>query len=150
MNIHGLIRGKNLEIGRDADNGGQTRYVLELAEHLSKHPKIKSVHIFTRLIDDPMVSLCYSTEKEIVNDKFEIHRIPFAGKKYFPKEHLWDYLDDFVSETIQHMKKLDILPDWIHSHYGDAGYAAVELSKLLKIPFSHTGHSLGIHKKISS
>jgi sucrose-phosphate synthase len=147
MNIHGLIRGKNLEIGRDADNGGQTRYVHELAEYLSKHPKVKSVHIFTRLIDDPDISPCYAMEKEIVNDKFEIHRIPFAGKKYQPKEYLWNYLDDFVSGTIEHMKKLDILPDWIHSHYGDGGYAAVELSKLLKIPFCHTGHSLGIHKK---
>lgn len=30
-NIHGLIRGSTLEIGRDADNGGQTVYVMELA-----------------------------------------------------------------------------------------------------------------------
>lgn len=147
MNIHGLIRGENLEIGRDADNGGQTRYVFDLAMHLSQHPKVKSIHIFTRLIDDPELSKCYSQEQEIINSKFEIHRIPFAGKKYQPKEFLWDYLDHFVSGTISHMKKLDILPDWIHSHYGDAGYVAVELSKILKIPFSHTGHSLGLHKK---
>lgn len=148
MNVHGLVRGENLEIGRDADNGGQTRYVYDLAMHLSKHPKVKSVHIFTRLIDAPEVSKCYSIPKERINSKLEIHRIPFAGKKYQPKEYLWDFLDDFVSGTIAHMKKNEILPDWIHSHYGDAGYAAVELSKILNIPFCHTGHSLGLHKKI--
>jgi len=29
ISIHGLIRGENLELGRDADTGGQTKYVLE-------------------------------------------------------------------------------------------------------------------------
>jgi len=129
LNIHGLVRGNNLEIGRDADNGGQTRYVFELAEYLSRHPKVKFVHIYTRLIDDPDVDKCYSKPVEIVNEKLDIRRIPFGGKKYKPKEYLWDYLDDFVSETIQHMNKFDIIPNWLHSHYGDAGYTAVELSK---------------------
>ena len=32
LSIHGLIRGKNLELGRDADTGGQTLYVVELAQ----------------------------------------------------------------------------------------------------------------------
>ena len=32
LSIHGLIRGKNLELGRDADTGGQILYVLELAQ----------------------------------------------------------------------------------------------------------------------
>ena len=147
INIHGLIRGKNLEIGRDADNGGQTRYIYELAEHLSKHPKVKSVHIYTRLIDDAEVSPCYAKPIEIINNRLDIRRIPFAGKKYKPKELLWNHLDEFVTGVIQHMKKHDLIPTWLHSHYGDAGYAAVELSKILNIPFSHTGHSLGIHKK---
>ena len=31
ISLHGLIRGENLELGRDEDTGGQTRYVLELA-----------------------------------------------------------------------------------------------------------------------
>ena len=34
INLHGLVKGSGLEIGRDADNGGQTKYVLELAEYL--------------------------------------------------------------------------------------------------------------------
>ena len=31
-NVHGLIRGNNLELGRNSDTGRQTKYVLELAK----------------------------------------------------------------------------------------------------------------------
>ena len=34
LHLHGLIRSKNLELGRDADTGGQTQYVLELIKSL--------------------------------------------------------------------------------------------------------------------
>lgn len=147
INIHGLVKGTGLEIGRDADNGGQTKYVFELAEELSKSEHIEKVFIFTRLIDDPEVSKEYSQPIEIVNPKFEIRRIPFAGKKYKAKELLWEHLDTMVANTVQHLKKHNIFPNWIHSHYGDAGYVASELSTILNIPFAHTGHSLGIHKR---
>ncbi len=147
INIHGLVKGSGLEIGRDADNGGQTKYVFEFAEYLSKCSQVKHVHIFTRLIDDKACSKEYAVPLESLNPKLDIRRIPFGGKKYRLKEQLWDYLDDFVNEAIKHINKHDIFPDWIHSHYGDAGYTAVELARILNVPFAHTGHSLGIHKK---
>jgi hypothetical protein len=31
ISVHGLIRSRDLELGRDADTGGQTKYVVELA-----------------------------------------------------------------------------------------------------------------------
>ena len=34
FSIHGLLRGQNPELGRDADTGGQIRYVVELAKEL--------------------------------------------------------------------------------------------------------------------
>ena len=34
ISIHGLIRGHELELGRDADTGGQTKYVVDLARAL--------------------------------------------------------------------------------------------------------------------
>ena len=105
INIHGLIRSSGLEIGRDADNGGQTRYVFELAEYLSRHPKVKQVHLITRLVDDPALSSDYSLPVEIVNDKLDIRRIPFAGKKYRMKEELWEYLDEFVGNSVKYLKK---------------------------------------------
>ncbi len=147
INIHGLLKGSGLEIGKDADNGGQTKYVYELAEFLSQHKDVEHVHLFTRLIDDPALSPEYAVPVEKVNDKLDIRRIPFLGKKYKPKEQLWEGLDTFVNGVVQHIKAHNIFPDWIHSHYGDAGYAAAELSAVLNIPFAHTGHSLGFYKK---
>lgn len=43
INVHGLIRGRNPELGRDADTGGQITYVLELAKALDRDPDRKSV-----------------------------------------------------------------------------------------------------------
>ena len=54
--IHGLIRGHNLELGRDADTGGQTKYVLELAQTLIKDPRVGKVELVTRQINDRKVS----------------------------------------------------------------------------------------------
>ena len=34
FSVHGLFRSENLELGRDADTGGQIKYVLELAKAL--------------------------------------------------------------------------------------------------------------------
>jgi sucrose-phosphate synthase len=147
INIHGLVKGSGLEIGRDADNGGQTKYVYELAEFLSQHKDVEHVHLFTRLIDDQNLSSEYAVPIEIINEKLDIRRIPFLGKKYRPKEQLWAGLDSFVNGVVQHIKLHDIFPNWIHSHYGDAGYVASELSTILNIPFAHTGHSLGFYKQ---
>ena len=147
INIHGLLKGSGLEIGRDADNGGQTKYVYELAEFLSQHKDVEHVHLFTRLIDDPALSPEYAVPVEVINEKLDIRRIPFLGKKYKAKEQLWEGLDTFVNGVVQHIKQHNIFPDWIHSHYADAGYAAAELSAILNIPFAHTGHSLGYYKK---
>ena len=36
ISVHGLIRGHDLELGRDADTGGQTKYVVELVRALGE------------------------------------------------------------------------------------------------------------------
>jgi sucrose-phosphate synthase len=58
--IHGLIRGENIELGRDADTGGQVKYLIELTKALGKHAYVKNVNLFTRLIRDKIVSPEYS------------------------------------------------------------------------------------------
>ncbi len=40
ISIHGLIRGQDLELGRDADTGGQTKYVVELLRALGERPEV--------------------------------------------------------------------------------------------------------------
>lgn len=141
--LHGLFRGQNLEIGRDADNGGQIIYVMELARALSERPEVTHVHLFTRRMDDPAVGPDYAVPIEHLSDKFDIRRIPCGGRKYLPKEQLWDHLDEYVTNVVTHIKSEKIFPDWIHSHYADAGYVGRELSAMLNVPFAHTGHSLG-------
>ena len=45
--IHGLVRGHDLELGRNADTGGQIKYVLELANFLSNDPRVDKIEIVT-------------------------------------------------------------------------------------------------------
>ncbi|MFA3782180.1 HAD-IIB family hydrolase [Melioribacteraceae bacterium 4301-Me] len=145
-NIHGLIRGHDLELGRDSDTGGQTKYVLEMAKFLSKREEIDSVEIVTRFINDKAVSSDYSKREEAVNEKLKIVRIGCGGSKYIRKELLWNHLEEFVDKSIKYIKSKGKLPDIIHSHYADAGFVCTELTKFFGIPFVHTGHSLGINK----
>ena len=144
--IHGLIRGYDLELGRDADTGGQTKYVLELSKALSKDPRIGKIELVTRQIKDRAVSQDYSEPVEKINDKFSIVRLRCGGGKYIRKELLWNHLEEFVDKSIKYIKSLKRLPDVIHSHYADAGYVCTELTKFFGIPFVHTGHSLGKSK----
>jgi sucrose-phosphate synthase len=144
--IHGLIRGHNLELGRDADTGGQTKYVLELAKTLSEDDRVERVELVTREIKDKNVSPDYSVPEEKINDKFSIVRIRCGGGKYIRKELLWNHLSEFVDKSIKYIKSRKRLPDIIHSHYADAGYVCTELTQFFGIPFVHTGHSLGRDK----
>ncbi|MBN1196596.1 MAG: glycosyl transferase family 1, partial [Candidatus Aminicenantes bacterium] len=129
FSIHGLIRGRNLELGRDADTGGQTLYVVELAKSLSRCPEIRRVDLFTRLISDPRVSEDYAREVEELNEKCRIIRIRCGGLKYMRKERLWPHLDEFINRTITFIKRQGEVPDFFHGHYADAGYVSRRLSR---------------------
>lgn len=145
--LHGLIRGSDPELGRDADTGGQTKYVLELAANLSKYKEVEKVEIVTRWINDKNLSTDYAIPIEKVNDKFDIVRIRCGGGKYIRKELLWNHLEEFIDKSIKYLKPKNRLPDFIHSHYADAGYVCTELSKFFGLPFIHTSHSLGRDKQ---
>ncbi|MDX1346647.1 MAG: HAD-IIB family hydrolase [Thiomicrorhabdus chilensis] len=147
LNIHGLIRGHNLELGRDADTGGQTLYVLELAQALSRHPQVSQVDLITRLVVDEQVSADYAQPIEVLNDKLRIVRITAGPDEYLAKENLWDYLDVFADNLTHFFRGEQIWPDIIHSHYADGGYVGEHLANQLGIPLIHTGHSLGRVKR---
>jgi sucrose-phosphate synthase len=144
--IHGLIRARNLELGRDADTGGQTKYIVELAEALGTDPRVKQVDLFTRLIDDKRVSDDYAQPIETINERARIVRIPCGGKAYKRKELLWDSLDEFVDKTLRFIRSDKLAPDVVHGHYADGGYVAAELAGFLGAPLVFTGHSLGRNK----
>ena len=145
--IHGLLRAENMELGRDADTGGQIKYVVELATYLSRLEEVEQVDLFTRLIVDKAVSNDYSKPIEQVNGKFRIVRIQCGGRKYIRKELMWPNLDEYVDKTIKFIKRENRFPDVVHGHYPDAGYVAMHLSRIFGIPFIFTGHSLGRTKR---
>ena len=147
MSIHGLIRRQGLELGRDADTGGQTKYVVDLARALAKHPDTAQVDLITRLISDPAVDPEYSREQEELAEDARIIRIPCGTAGYIPKEQLWDHLDSFTDNLMDWLHSQERVPTLVHSHYADAGYVGVRLSNLLGVPLVHTGHSLGRDKR---
>jgi len=147
ISVHGLIRGHDLELGRDADTGGQIKYVVELARALGQHPGVAKVDLVTRRIDDKTVSADYAKKKEKLSDNVDIVRIDCADQLYIAKELLWDHLDNFSDNLLEYLNQNNLTPHIIHSHYADAGYVGTRLSHQLSIPLIHTGHSLGRSKR---
>lgn len=146
LSLHGLVRARDPELGRDADTGGQIKYVLELAAELSRQPQVESVELLTRQIVDDSVSSDYAQLEEPITENAKIVRLPFGPKRYLRKELLWPYLEVFVDQALGHFRRSG-LPDLIHGHYADAGYAGAQLARLLHIPYVFTGHSLGRVKR---
>jgi len=146
LHLHGLFRGRNLELGRDADTGGQTLYVLELVKALASQEDVERVEVITRLIEDRRVSNDYSRGEETIVPGCQIVRLPFGPRRYLRKELLWPHLDELADELTQHICRRGQRPHWIHAHYADAGYVGALVSRRLEIPLLFTGHSLGREK----
>lgn len=147
ISVHGLIRGHHLELGRDADTGGQTKYVVDLTRALAKCDDVERVDLVTRRVIDPGLSSDYAPTVEPLSDKARIVRIDAGPEEYIPKEQLWDHLDSFTDNLMAWLNDQSRMPDIVHSHYADAGYVGVRLANLLGVPLIHTGHSLGRDKR---
>ncbi|KAJ6922051.1 sucrose-phosphate synthase 1 [Populus alba x Populus x berolinensis] len=173
ISLHGLIRGENMELGRDSDTGGQVKYVVELARALGSMPGVYRVDLFTRQVSAPDVDWSYGEPTEMLtlrnSEDFMdemgessgayIVRIPFGPKdKYVPKELLWPHIPEFVDGALCHIIQMSkslgeqigggkpVWPVAIHGHYADAGDSAALLSGALNVPMLFTGHSLGRDK----
>ncbi|XXG50311.1 hypothetical protein AAC387_Pa02g4346 [Persea americana] len=173
ISLHGLVRGENMELGRDSDTGGQVKYVVELARALAMMPGVYRVDLFTRQVSSPEVDWSYGEPTEMLtsgsydadgNDVGEssgayIIRIPFGPRdKYLRKELLWPHIQEFVDGALTHILNMSKVlgeqigggqPVWpyvIHGHYADAGDSVALLSGALNVPMVLTGHSLGRNK----
>ncbi|KAL2929776.1 putative sucrose-phosphate synthase [Bienertia sinuspersici] len=176
ISLHGLIRGENMELGRDSDTGGQVKYVVELARALGSMPGVYRVDLLTRQVASPDVDWSYGEPTEMLNPRdsngFDddddemgessgayIVRIPFGPRdKYIQKEELWPYIPEFVDGALNHIVQMSkvlgeqigsgetVWPIAIHGHYADAGDSAALLSGALNVPMLLTGHSLGRDK----
>ena len=148
FSIHGLIRGHDLELGRDPDTGGQILYAVELARALAAQSAVARVDLFTRRVESPELSADYAQPLESLGNGARIVRIDCGPPGYIPKEQLWDHLDTFADNTLAFLdEQHGRLPDLLHSHYADAGYVGSRLTHQLGIPLIHTGHSLGRVKR---
>jgi sucrose-phosphate synthase len=136
-----------MELGRDADTGGQVKYVVELALALIEHPAVERVDLITRWISDPRVDRSYSQPVEELAPGANIIRVKCGPNRYLHKESLWPHLDMFVDNTLQYLRQVGRAPDLVHGHYADGGYVASRLSGILNVPMVFTGHSLGRVKK---
>ena len=143
VSVHGLIRGKEPELGRDPDTGGQVGYVLDLVHALANNTGVEKVDLLTRKVESQSISDDYAVDEEALSTNSRIVRLRCGPRRYIRKEALWPYLDEFVDRALQHFKAQDRLPDILHTHYADAGYVGLQLSSMLNIPQIHTGHSLG-------
>jgi sucrose-phosphate synthase len=148
LTIHGLVRATDIELGRDADTGGQVSYVVDQARALAQHPDVERVDVVTRLIQDRRVDESYSRPFEPICPGAQIVRIPFGPRRYLRKETLWPHLDSLLDQLTRYIRSQERTPDVIQGHYADAGYLGAQLAKLLGVPFVFTGHSLGRVKKM--
>lgn len=170
ISLHGLVRGDNMELGRDSDTGGQVKYVVELARALAKTKGVYRVDLLTRQISSPEVDSSYGEPIEMLSsptdtdgegdtDGAYIVRLPCGARdRYIQKESLWPHIPEFVDEAIGHIVNMarvigdqveggkPIWPYVIHGHYADAGEVAAYLSGSLNVPMVLTGHSLGRNK----
>ena len=81
LHLHGLFRSRDLELGRDADTGGQTLYVLDLVRSLAQRPEVERVDVVTRLVQDRRVAADYGRPVELIASGARILRFPFGPKR---------------------------------------------------------------------
>lgn len=148
LTIHGLVRATDIELGRDADTGGQVSYVVDQARALAQRSDVSRLDVVTRLIEDRRVDASYAQASQPICEGAQIVRIPFGPRRYLRKEKLWPHLDSLLDQLTRYVRMQDRTPDLIHGHYADAGYVGARLSKLLGVPFVFTGHSLGRVKRL--
>jgi sucrose-phosphate synthase len=147
LSVHGLVRGTDVELGRDADTGGQVLYVLDQARILARQREIQLVEVVTRQVEDVRVDDSYGEPREELEEGARIVRLPFGPRRYLRKENLWPYLPSLVDQIMRMVRARGRAPDLIHGHYADAGFVGAQVAKILGVPFLFTGHSLGRVKK---
>jgi len=147
LHLHGLLRGHDLELGRDPDTGGQTTYVLEVARAMAASPLVDRVEVVTRQLYDKRISVDYGQTTELIGTGALIRRVPFGPRRYLRKELLWPYLDQLSERLVRQLQGQTRLPSWIHAHYADAGYVGALVARRLQLPLVFTGHSLGREKR---
>lgn len=164
ISMHGLVRGQNMELGRDPDTGGQVKYVVEYARALATQPSVHRVDLLTRRTTDSEVDDDYGEPVEKLSEPSDGHHATEAHggariirleagprEHYFPKEKLWPYVREFADRAIDHVRNtLDKVAfsgrpcrlHLVHGHYAEAGEIAALVGSVLNSPVCFTGSLL--------
>jgi mannosylfructose-phosphate synthase len=121
-----------------ADTGGQVVFVIELSKKLAQLGY--QVDIWTRRFED-------QGAVDIVDELVRVVRVRCGGRKFIPKEYLYEKLPEWSENALRLIKHFGIDYRFINSHYWDAGLAGQTLAEVLGIPHLHTPHSLGFWKR---
>lgn len=117
ISLHGLVRGENMELGRDSDTGGQVKYVVELARALAATKGVYRVDLLTRQISSPDLHWTYGEPVEMLTRQTDqdsyaggdscgayIIRLPCGPQnRYIQKESLWPHIPEFVDRALAHI-----------------------------------------------
>jgi glycosyltransferase involved in cell wall biosynthesis len=115
------------------DSGGQNVYVNQVASHLAALGY--SVDVFTRR-DDPK-----SPDVIECGNGVRVVHVTAGPREYVPKERLLPYMDAFTGGMIKNcsQKRYDVM----HANFWMSGLVALNLKRVLGIPFVITFHALG-------
>ncbi|MCL5411147.1 MAG: glycosyltransferase family 1 protein [Patescibacteria group bacterium] len=122
------------------DFGGQNVYVNKLSLELARLGF--EVDVFTRRVsaEEPEI---FSWVKGI-----RIINLKAGPLITLKKDFLLPYMSDFLSSFLNFYQKEKISYDLIHANFWMSGLVAVEIKKILGIPFVVTFHALGKIKKL--
>lgn len=122
------------------DNGGQNVYVGELAVHLASLGF--RVDIYTRR-EDP-----FTDQIVLYKPGVRVIHVQAGPLEQIPKEEILAYMDEFTADMLDFMKAEELTYKLIHANFWMSGLVAMQLKRILKIPFVITFHALGHVRKL--
>ncbi|MCF6158487.1 MAG: glycosyltransferase family 1 protein [wastewater metagenome] len=117
------------------DCGGQNIYINQLTKNLAALGY--EIDIFTRR-DNKHLPRIYEWIPGV-----RVIYVPAGPAKFIHKEELFPYMVQFTHFMLQFIKKNQKRYDIIHANFWMSGLVAMNLKRLLKIPFVITFHALG-------
>ena len=122
------------------DSGGQNVYVAELAKHLSSVGY--DIDIYTRWENQDHL--------KVINwmPGIRVIHVKAGPLNVIPKEELLNFMPDFTDDMIAFMEEEKLTYQLIHANFFMSAMVAMEIKKLLKIPFVVTFHALGYVRQI--
>jgi D-inositol-3-phosphate glycosyltransferase len=122
------------------DSGGQNVYVAELAKHLAREGY--DVDIYTRKDKSTLPEVYYWSPGVRV-----IH-VTAGPAENIAKEDLLQFMPDFRDQMISFMRSEGVQYGLIHANFFMSAWVAMEIKKILSIPFVVTFHALGHVRRI--